>query len=156
MKTLRFWCLSSTAIVALAIGTYVTAQEKNTETTKSAEKKAVVGAPAVAKGKKATNRLPANFGKLGLSPDQRKRLFAVQDTYEMQIDDLEAKLKELKEKRDAEYEGILLPDQAKQLADIRAAAKKKAEDKKAADKPNAGAAAPVAAPVEKKPEAPKK
>ena len=39
MKALRFWCLGSSLVIALTVGTYVTAQEKKAEPAKAAEKK---------------------------------------------------------------------------------------------------------------------
>jgi Spy/CpxP family protein refolding chaperone len=156
-SSLRSWCLSSSLLVALMVGTFVSAQDKKPDAAKAGDKKA--------EAKKSGNRLPANFGKLDLSDDQKTKIYAVQDTYDTQIDELTAKLKSLKEKQDTEIEAVLKPEQAKQLADLRAAAKKKNEDKKAADKTKADAdkkpaTTPAAEPAkkvdEKKPEATKK
>jgi hypothetical protein len=64
MKTsLRSWCVGSSLVVALTLGTFVTAQDKKADTTKAAEKKA--------DAKKAVNRLPSNFGKLDLADAQK-------------------------------------------------------------------------------------
>ncbi|MDB5388148.1 MAG: hypothetical protein JWM11_3794 [Planctomycetaceae bacterium] len=162
MKTsLRSWCLGSCLLIALTVGTFVSAQDKKTDAVKATEKKA--DAP-----KKATSRLPDYFNKLELSDDQKTKIHAVQATYGAQIADLKAKLKALDEKQDTEVEAVLTPDQLKSLTELRAtaaaAAKKKADDKKAADKakaeaekkPAAAAAEPAKKTEEKKPEATKK
>lgn len=150
--TLRSWCLGTTLAMALTVGAFVSAQDKKTDAVKAPEKKAETT-------KKGGNRLPANFAKLQLSDDQKTKIYSVQATYDTQIDELKAKLKALQEKQESEIEAILKPEQLKELTDIRAAAKKKADDKKAADKAKADAdkkAAPVTAEPAKKTEEPAK
>jgi len=139
MKALRFWCVSSSLMIALTVGSFVTAQEKKADPAKPGDAK------AAATAKKPGNRLPQNFAKLGLSEEQKTKIFAVQATYSSQIDDLEEKLKALKEKQSTEIEAVLLPDQAKQLADIRAMAKKKTAEKAKPATPAAGTTSPAAA-----------
>lgn len=130
--TLRSLCVGCSLALALAVGTFVTAQEKKADTAKTADKK--VETKAAEPAKKAAGRLPANFAKLDLSDDQKAKIYSVQATYNAQIEELKAKLKSLQEKEDAEIEAVLKPEQLKALTDIRAAAKKKADEKKAADK----------------------
>ena len=121
------------------------------------EKKPDAKAPAGAK--KAVNRLPNNFAKLGLAEDQKKKIRDIQAGYDPQIAALTAQLNALKDKEQAEVEAVLTPDQQKQLATIKSDAKKKADDEKAA-KAKGGdkkpAVAPATAEPTKKPEAEKK
>lgn len=104
-------------------------------------------------GKKVQNRLPANYGKLNLSDEQKSKIYAVQAANKPKIDDLMAQLKALKEKEQEEIDAFLTPDQLKQLNEIRAAAKQKQapEKGKPTDKKVEAGAAP-----EKKPEGDKK
>lgn len=100
------------------------------------DKKSEAKAPAAAK--KAVNRLPNNFAKLGLTDEQKKKILDIQAANDPKIAELTAQLKALKEKEMAEVEAVLTADQSKQLADIKAAAKKKADDDKAAAKAKGG------------------
>ena len=92
------------------------------------------GAPKVQK------RVPDNFGKLNLTEEQKTRIYAIQAANAVKIDELEAQLKALKEKQDADIVAVLTPDQAKVLATIRAEGKlKEAERAKArAERKKAG------------------
>ena len=94
------------------------------------EKKADSKASAAAK--KAQNRLPNNFAKLDLADDQKQKIRDIQASYDPKIDELQAQLKALKEKEQTEVEAVLTPDQLKQLTTIKAEAKKKSDDEKAA------------------------
>jgi hypothetical protein len=67
---------------------------------------------------KVKGTLPANWGKLGLSDDQKQQIYKVQGKYNEEIDKLEAKIKELKTTRDKEMRGILTADQKKRLEEI--------------------------------------
>ena len=73
--------------------------------------------------KKSTNRLPSNYGKLGLSEAQRSKIYTVQDQHETEIDALSDKLKAAKANRDTEIEAILTPEQKKTLKDLNSAKK---------------------------------
>ena len=83
--------------------------EKPAEKEKAAEK---------AEEKKSTNRLPSNYGKLGLTDAQKTKIYGVQDKHEKEIDALTEKLKAAKAKRDTEIEAILTPAQKKSLKEI--------------------------------------
>ena len=120
------------------------------------DKKPEAKAPAAAK--KAANRLPNNFAKLGLTDEQRKKILDIQAGNDPKIAELNAQLKALKDKEMAEVEAVLTLDQSKQLAEIKAAAKKKADDDKAAAKAKGGEKKAETAATEpaKKPDAEKK
>ena len=62
--------------------------------------------------------LPPNWGKLGLSTDQRQTIYRIQGKYNDEIDKLEAKIKELKATRDKEMKAVLTAAQKKRLEDI--------------------------------------
>lgn len=94
--------------------------------------KAPTKAAAGAEEKKPTNRLPSNYGKLGLTDAQKDKVYAVQDKYDKQLDDLEAQIKALKNKRDDEIEAVLSAEQKKILKDLTDEAK--AKSKKSDDK----------------------
>ena len=90
---------------------------------------------ADAKGtKKASSgdRLPANYAKIGLSEDQKKKIYDVQNKFEAQIDTLEKQIADLKAKEKAEVESVLTPEQHKALQTAIEDSKKKAAEKKKA------------------------
>ena len=75
--------------------------------------------------KKPTNRLPSNYGKLGLTDAQKDKVYAVQEKYDSQLDALEEQIKSLKAKRSSETEAVLSPEQKKILKDLTDEAKEK-------------------------------
>lgn len=134
MKNVLSRCIASGAIVVSLIGvgalTYVSAQE-GSKSEKSNEVKA--------DKKQSTERLPRNYGKIGLTEAQRKSIYEIVGRYESQIDELEKKIAELKVKEASECEAILNPNQRQSLNDLTAEAKKKASSKKK-DAPKDGGA----------------
>jgi len=85
--------------------------------------------------KKATGRLPNNYGKLGLTDAQRQKIYSTQAKYGEQIDALIKQVEELRQKRDAEIEAVLTPEQRENLKKLTAETAKKSAAKKSADKP---------------------
>lgn len=81
--------------------------------------------------KKPVNRLPSNYGKLGLTDAQRDKVYAVQEKYDGQLDALEEQIKSLKAKRTSETEAVLTVEQKKVLKDITDEAKEKGTKAKA-------------------------
>lgn len=75
--------------------------------------------------KKPVNRLPANYGKLGLTDVQKDKVYAVQEKYDAQLDTLEEHLKALRAKRSSETEAVLTVEQKKILKDLTDEAKEK-------------------------------
>jgi Spy/CpxP family protein refolding chaperone len=69
--------------------------------------------PDAKDGKKG--RLPAQYGKLGLTDAQKTKVYGVQGKYEDQLDALEKQISDLKAKRDQEVEAVLTADQRKIL-----------------------------------------
>jgi len=82
-------------------------------------------------------RLPANFGKLGLTDPQKTKIYGIQNSYDDQLDELQAKIDALKAKRDHEVEAVLTEDQRKilkNLVDSNKEAKAKGKQDPAPDK----------------------
>ncbi len=117
----RFASTVVAAGLALALGTQL-----SVEPTVGQEKSASKPTPAKV-AKKPAGRLPAHYGKLGISTEQRTKIYGVQASYKKQIDDLQKQIDDLKAKQDAEVEAVLTPDQKKKLDEILAEAKKAAE-----------------------------
>jgi Spy/CpxP family protein refolding chaperone len=77
--------------------------------------------------------LPAGWRKLGLSDEQKQKVFAVQERYRGQIRELESKIKELRARRQDEMMSVLTPDQRQQLRKLaleKAPAEPGSKDKK--------------------------
>src|SRR5207249_9325949 len=68
----------------------------------------------------AKNRktLPTYWSKLGLSNEQKQRVFAIQAEYGAKIDALQQQVKSLQKDERDELERILTPEQKKQLLEI--------------------------------------
>ena len=62
--------------------------------------------------------LPANWGKLGLSDEQKQKVYKVQADYVDQINKLEAQVKDLKAKEKTEMEKVLTDAQKARLKEI--------------------------------------
>ncbi len=94
-------------------------------------------------GEKLTGRLPNNYAKVGVTDEQRQKIYALQKQYDDQIDALMKQVEELRQKRDKELEKVLTPEQREKLKALNDAT----DAKKAAAKPKTE--------PEKKPDAPK-
>lgn len=68
--------------------------------------------------KKVTGMLPTYWKMLGLSEDQVQKVYKVQAKYNDEIDTLEAKIKEMKDKMAKERLEVLTADQKKRLEEI--------------------------------------
>ena len=62
--------------------------------------------------------LPANWGKLGLSDDQKQQVYKLQKEYKDKIDVLEKQIKALKEEERMKREAVLTDEQKQKLKDI--------------------------------------
>ncbi len=65
--------------------------------------------------KKIVNRLPNNFGKLGLTESQRQKIYALQAKYRAQLEALTAQIEALREEQNQEIESVLTPAQKAEL-----------------------------------------
>jgi len=61
------------------------------------------------------NRLPNNYGKLGLSDEQRERIYGIQAQYRVRIADLLDELEELRNQQTLEIQEVLTPNQKDEL-----------------------------------------
>lgn len=97
----------------------------------AAEAKPAKKAPADRKGP-----LPFYYGKV-VAPDQKEKIYGIQDRYQAEIAPLAAKIKELQAARDKEIEAVLTPDQLAKVKQMKAdaAAKAAAGRKPAVKKP---------------------
>lgn len=122
-NAMRAGGLSCGVVAMMMVGSYIFAQDTKPETK----------APDVRKeAKPATYRLPNNFARLSLTDDQKKKIKSVQATYAQKIDELEAQLLAIRDKQQAEIDGVLTPEQMTLLTSIRAESKQKQEAAKAA------------------------
>ena len=99
----------------LALSSGVVGQDTKKEDPKKDVKKDVKKDEPPAKTK---GFLPQNWGKIGLTDDQKQEVYKVQGKYNGEIDKLEAKIKEIKSTRDKEMKGVLSADQKKKLDEI--------------------------------------
>ena len=108
------WALSIVAAASLAVGMLPCQDAKET---------------------KFRGRLPAHYGDI-VSEAQRLQIYAVQEKYFKQIDELKDKLALLEAQRDREIENVLSPEQKtrlKKVVDAAAALRKKKAADQAAD-----------------------
>ncbi|HEX5445025.1 MAG TPA: hypothetical protein VFW87_14400 [Pirellulales bacterium] len=113
--------LLTVAVVFPLIGALAWAQQAPGKTGDAA--KPAAGAPAKARAK-ARGRLPAFYARV-VSGDQREKIYAIQQSYEPKIADLQAQLKALTDKRDAEIEAVLTADQKTKVQQLATDAKAK-------------------------------
>jgi len=93
--------------------------------------------------KKARGRLPNYFGKIGLSTEQREKIYAVQRQYRMQMEELEKQIQALREMQEEDIQAVLTDDQKSSLGKLLDEAQKRrssrgrktpAKDEKPAEK----------------------
>ena len=72
-------------------------------------------------------RLPNHFGKLGISDEQRTRIYAIQADYDDRVDALLAQIEELVADRDNDIDAVLTDGQRARLRELRAEARNKRE-----------------------------
>lgn len=101
MSRLRLGILAS--VLGLVIGGFVFAQDK----------KDPKDPPPKARG-----QLPPNWGKLGLTDEQKQKIYTAQAKYKEQIDKLQAQIANLKGDEKKELEAVLTADQKKRLVEI--------------------------------------
>ncbi len=95
---------------------------------KPTAKKGKDKATKTAKGK-ARNRLPAQYGKLNLSGEQRDKIYAVQAKYRSEFAELQKQFRELRAKQDGEIQAVLSDNQKKELDELLSQAKKARSDR---------------------------
>ncbi len=83
-------------------------------TAQDAKKESPAKEPAV----KLKGFLPMNWGRIGLSDDQKQEVYKIQAKYGDEIEKHEAKIRELKAARQKDMEKVLSAEQKKKLLDI--------------------------------------
>ena len=86
---------------------------------------------AAAERAPARGRLPAYYAQV-VDDKQRERIYSIQKSYSAKIEALEAELKAVTSKRDAEIEAVLTPQQRQRVAALEAEAKAKRDAGRAA------------------------
>jgi TolA-binding protein len=132
MMKVKYWSCLAILVAGCMLTWQATAQEKK---------------PA----KDARGPLPAHYGKLGLSDEQKDGMYKVYDEYKSQIDELSAQIKKLQADRDAKLQEKLTPTQKTRLQELRdEAAKKAAATKAKTEAKGTEAKSPEAKPAEPK------
>jgi hypothetical protein len=75
--------------------------------------------------------LPINYGKLGLSDEQKEKAYVVLDEYKAQIETLQQQVKKLLAERETKLQALLTEGQKTRLKELNDAAKAKAAVKTA-------------------------
>lgn len=68
---------------------------------------------------KAKGVLPLGWGKLGLSDEQKTKIYEIQTAYEPKLEAISKKLHEEKAKAREEMEAVLTPEQKQKLKEIK-------------------------------------
>ena len=78
-----------------------------------------------------THRVPSGYSKLGLTDQQKEKLYKIQAEYYPKIQGLEKQVDDLRDKREKEFESILTAPQKRLLAEAGQKKKAAAEARKA-------------------------
>jgi hypothetical protein len=81
--------------------------------------------------KRATNRLPTYYAQV-VDNQQRAKIVAIQEDYAGKIEPLQRQIDALVKERDEKAAAVLTPEQRKRVDELRAAAQKARDEKKAA------------------------
>ncbi len=81
------------------------------------------GAESQSSETKPRGRLPNHFGKLGISEEQRTRIYSIQADYDERIDELLSQIEELVTTRDADIDAVLTEGQRARLRELRSEAR---------------------------------
>jgi hypothetical protein len=79
-----------------------------------------------------THRVPSGYSKLGLTDQQKEKLYKIQAEYYPKIQALEKQVSNLRDRREKEFESVLTAPQKRLLAEAEQQKKAAAEAKKAA------------------------
>ena len=127
-QILSFLASALVAAGVLGISDYVSVVAQDSGKPVKTEKKD----DGAKKTAKSVDRLPANYAKIGVSDDQRKKIYEIQNKYDKDIAALQKQLADIKAKELAEVEAVLTPEQKKSLETANEESKKKAAEKKKA------------------------
>ncbi len=110
------WCLTLALVFATA--GFASAQKPDPAKPADAKKDDAKKDDGKTDPKKERGFLPTYWKMLGLSEDQTQKVYKVQNKYGDEIDELEGKIKGLKDKMAKERGEILSPEQKKRLEEI--------------------------------------
>jgi LTXXQ motif family protein len=79
-----------------------------------------------------THRVPPGYSKLGLTDEQKEKLYKIQAEYYSKIQNLRKQVSDMRDKREKEFESVLTNPQKRLLAEAAQQKKAVAEAKKAA------------------------
>ncbi|MCS7016684.1 MAG: hypothetical protein RMJ19_08970 [Gemmatales bacterium] len=79
---------------------------------------------------KPMGRLPPGFGKLGLSDEQKQKIYKIQADYEAKIQALRAQIKKLEEEERVQVFNVLTPQQKELYLKLRGIPEAKPSDSK--------------------------
>ncbi len=68
---------------------------------------------------KAKGQLPSGWGKIGLSDDQKNKIYDIQSKYHAKVEELEKQIREAKDKMVKERAAVLTAEQKTKLRDAR-------------------------------------
>jgi len=141
IRVLAWTCVAVAAVVVAVAGQQPSpAQQPSTErsapatlTQQTPESPAETPVPEEAKPKKKefSGRLPIYYNRV-VDKKQRDKIYAIQREYTPKIDALKAQLEALMTDRDKEVEAVLTQEQLKTVEKLRASAKAKQDQAKAA------------------------
>lgn len=84
---------------------------------------------ADASAAKSARRVPPYFSKVGLTPEQKEKVYTIRGKHQARIEELKRQIDEAQAKEMEECEAVLLDSQKKMLQQFRAEAKANAETK---------------------------
>ncbi|MEX0728525.1 MAG: hypothetical protein WD065_19790 [Planctomycetaceae bacterium] len=85
--------------------------------------------------KPPAGRIPNGWGKLGLSPEQKKNIYEIQGKYKVEIEELEKQIEDVKTKQLDDMEGVLTADQLSKLKAQTKSTKEKPDPENSETKP---------------------
>lgn len=74
-----------------------------------------------------SGRVPRGYGQLGLTKDQKERIYGIQAAYAERIDELEAEIEQLKKEQSVRIKSVLSPTQLLTIERYELDAAKKAD-----------------------------
>lgn len=129
LKPLAVVLIPSLAVALAVPGLAEQREGDDTQTVAFLQKKKSEKTPAP----KFRPRLPNYYGQVGISREQRQKIYAIQRQYHEKIAPLRAQLEALEEQRDKEVAAVLTEEQLKKVEELRAK-RRRGSRKKASSK----------------------
>ena len=105
---------------AIALPTLISAQSKGESESQPGNQRPGDQQPGESQtAEKPRGRLPNHFGKLGISEEQRTRIYSIQADYDVRIDELLSQIEELVANRDSDINAVLTEGQRARLRELR-------------------------------------